>query len=131
MIKTQDKQSSQVRITATVCPACGAVLYPTPLVCRCGHVLSDSDALRQRVDVRGPCKLLTWTRVKAVPEGFDDSELTLGMVEFDSGVRAIGILHSDQPRVGMDLEAEVEECDAGDYRHGACYTFKEIVCANS
>ena len=129
------KQAREEKTTATirapVCPSCGRLLYPAPLVCRCGCVLEHVHPVPLELEISGHCTLLTWTRVKAVPEGFDDAEMLLGMVEFDGGIRAVGALDVCAPRVGMELWAEVQPCSAGEYRCGPRYVLREVVCANS
>ncbi len=55
----------------------------------------------------GKCKLLTWTRVYALPEGFDVKYLLFGRVEFENGLRASGRLLVENPETGMELEAKV------------------------
>lgn len=131
MTTTTEQKQETVAIRATVCPSCGKLLYPAPLVCRCGCVLPRDEDSGRGVDVEGPCRLLSWTRLKAVPEGFDETEMTLGMVEFDSGVRAVGQLEAENPHSGMELVAEVRECCAGEYRHGLRHVMREATCANS
>ena len=57
--------------------------------------------------MRGKCRLLTWTRVYNLPEGFDVKYLLFGIVEFENGLRASGRLLVDEPETGMELDAKV------------------------
>ena len=61
----------------------------------------------------GPCKLLSWTRVYALPEGYERKFLMFAMVELENGLRASGRLETEdeEPRIGMDLLATVETSD--------------------
>ncbi len=131
MIETLREKATEVTIRAGVCPACGALLYPIPLVCPCGQVLGAGGPSLEEREIAGSCKLLTWTRLTAVAEGFADGEMTLGMVEFPNGVRALGLLETDAAEVGMVLEAHAQSCNAGEYRHGPRYVFREAICASS
>jgi uncharacterized OB-fold protein len=106
-----DKQTPE--IYAYKCPKCGATYYPAPMLCaKCsnrrdpsGIVYDDWD----KIALEGPCKLLTWTRVWALPEGYDRPFLLFGMVEFPNGLRASGRLEAENPQIGMNLVARAEE----------------------
>ncbi len=131
MIDTVDERATDISIRAAVCPVCGRILYPIPLVCSCGQVHDLDGPPWEEREIAGPCTLLTWTRLKALPDGFTENEMILGMVEFSNGVRAIGLLDSESPKLGMELEAEVQPCNAGEYRHGPRYVLKETSCVSS
>jgi hypothetical protein len=55
--------------------------------------------------------LLTWTRVWNLPEGYNVKNLLFGIAEFENGLRASGRLRVDDPKIGMKLNARVEESD--------------------
>ncbi len=88
-------------------------------------LLSGSDDLRQvlvaarpghRVHwetfpLEGPVKLLSWTRVWNLPDGYNVKFLLFGIVEFDNGLRAAGRIGVAEPTVGMTLNSRVEESD--------------------
>jgi uncharacterized OB-fold protein len=61
----------------------------------------------EKIPLKGKCKLLTWSRVYALPEGFLEKYLIFGIVEFENGLRASGRLLVDKPQIGMDLVAKV------------------------
>ncbi len=110
---------------ALVCPKCGAVWYPVPMVCSCGFspLLHDLDWERRALSDHG--RLVTWTRLKAVPEGIEKESLTLGMVELSDGVHLVGQLDLDQPASGMHVDIETEECSDGPYRRGVRFVCRE------
>jgi uncharacterized OB-fold protein len=89
-------------IQASVCKGCGSAAYPPHRRCRaCGA--TDFDAL----PLEGEAVLLTFTRVYNLSLAFEDRYITLGIVEFGSGARALGRLDVDEPEIGMRLSASV------------------------
>jgi len=89
-------------IYASRCKGCGAVAYPQHKCCKaCGKTRFDT------VPLEGNATLLTFTRVYNLSLAFDERYLTIGIVEFDSGARALGRLDVDQPEIGMKLSAFV------------------------
>jgi hypothetical protein len=52
----------------------------------------------------GPAILLTFTRVHALSLAYTDRYITLGIVEFADGTRALGRLDVDEPEIGMKLK---------------------------
>jgi uncharacterized OB-fold protein len=48
--------------------------------------------------------LLTYTVVNELPWGIDERGRVLGIVEFDNGIRAMGLINTDDVRVGMKLK---------------------------
>ena len=106
-------------ISAFKCPSCGTLYYPSPIICRncderrdpSGMIYSSWD----EVPLEGKCKLLTWTRVYALPEGYQKPFLVFGVVEFENGLRASGRMEVDgDPETGMELVATVEVTDERD-----------------
>ncbi len=52
----------------------------------------------------GACgKLLTWTRLYALPEGFEEPYLTFGIAQFAGGSLVLGRIMFDEVRCGMDI----------------------------
>jgi uncharacterized OB-fold protein len=92
------------------CPECGTVDFPAPMLCKnCGARRDPSGveyADWEEVELCGKCKLLTWTKVYALPEGFDDRYLLFGIVEFENGLRATGRILVEEPKFGMSLVGE-------------------------
>jgi len=95
------------------CPKCDTIYYPVPMLCRkCSNRRDPSGIVYPDWDkfpLEGPCKLLTWTRVWALPEGYNRPYQLFGIVEFPNGLRASGQLAVEDPRTGMSLIAHVEE----------------------
>ncbi len=101
-------------IHAFKCLKCGAIYYPAPMVCgKCdGHRDPVTGKHWEEFALEGPCKLLTWTRVWNLPEGFNRKFMMFGMVEFPNGLRASGRLEcAGDPVIGSTMTATVEEAD--------------------
>lgn len=89
-------------VEAAKCRACGALSYPTHFYCpKCHGTGFDP------VPVEGEGKLLTWTRVYALPLDYAELFITLGIVELDMGVRATGRLLIAEPKTGDRVRASV------------------------
>lgn len=89
-------------IEAYVCRSCGKTVYPRHARCpACGA--NDFDA----VTLEGTATLLTFTRAHQLSLAFTERYITLGIVEFENGARALGRLFVDEPRIGMKLRAEL------------------------
>lgn len=99
-------------VFAHKCPGCGKLYYPAPMVCDDCHERRDPAGVEhkrwEKVSLSGPCTLLAWTRLFALPEGFDKKYLLFGIVEFENGLRASGNLLVDQPETNMKLTAKVD-----------------------
>jgi len=81
----------KIAIVAHKCKKCGKLHYPFHdrcLKCRSREF--------EKVEPQGNTKLLTFTRIYNLPWGFDQRYLTIGVVEFDNGVRAMGQIHADE-----------------------------------
>lgn len=102
-------------ILAVKCPECGQLDYPAPMVCRGCGARRDPSGIKapewETLPLEGPCKLLAWTKVYALPEGYEKPFLMFGIVEFENGLRAAGQLEVEQPETGMTLGANVEVSD--------------------
>ena len=101
-------------ISGYKCEKCGSIYYPAPMVCKKCNAKRDPVTGRhwELFDLEGPCKLLTWTRVWNLPEGFNRKFLMFGMVEFPNGLRASGRIElPGDPVMGMDMTASVIEAD--------------------
>ena len=87
------------------CTKCGKLHHPRYVVCQ----NPDCDGREfEEVPLGGKCKLLTWTRVYNLPEGYMMPWLNFGVVEFENGVRATGqIGFDDGIESGMELVANV------------------------
>jgi uncharacterized OB-fold protein len=105
-------------IEGFICKACGFKSYPRHARCpSCGKTEFDAAPLQ------GKAKLLTFTRVHMLSLAYTERFITLGIVEFDSGFRALGKLLVDEPRVGMKLKAEIGtvRAEGGDKVTGLCF----------
>ncbi len=89
-------------VEAAKCRKCGTLSYPTHFYCR-----SCKGTKFEPVPVTGEGKLLTWTKVYALPLDYEDLYITLGIVELDMGVRATGRLEMAEPRIGARVRARV------------------------
>ena len=118
-------KSVKLGIRAAVCPSCGTLHYPVPLVCTCGAIPSRDDTPWEEREISGTARVLTWTRLSAVPDGIKAPELTLGIVEFPDGVRAVVQMDVKHPRTGMNVDVGVEIADDGEYRQGLRFVCKE------
>jgi len=108
-------------VYAYQCPGCGQLHYPAVMRCKkCGYRRYPEEEVEKywkregykpwkKVPLGGPCKLLSYTRLWALPVGFDQRNLSFGLVEFENGLRASGQLLVDKPKIGMRLDAEVGE----------------------
>ncbi len=89
-------------VVAAKCRTCGTLTYPTHFYCpKCHGTQFDP------VPVQGDGKLLTWTRVYALPLDYADLYITLGIVEMDMGVRVTGRLDIAEPKTGARVRAHV------------------------
>lgn len=109
MVSTTELYAVDTHVYAYRCPKCGALYHPAPMVCKqCRNRRDPSVTVFpdfEKVPMEGPCKLLTWTRIYALPDGIDRPSSTFGIVEFPSGLRAVGQLMVDEPRSGASLVA--------------------------
>ena len=91
----------EIGIVAYRCKKCGKLHYPFHdrcLACRSRDFES--------VKPQGDARLLTYTRIYNLPWGFDARYLTIGVVEFENGVKAMGQIHADEKEslyVGMKM----------------------------
>ncbi|HUV08745.1 MAG TPA: DNA-binding protein [Spirochaetia bacterium] len=97
-------------VFAHKCPNCGTLDYPAPMICKSCSTRRDPSGVIfsawEKVPLTGRCKLLAWTRVFALPEGFDVQYMLFGIVLFANGLKASGRLLCDKPAAGMELEAK-------------------------
>ncbi len=82
-----------------ICKACGRACYPEHACCpACGKTDFEPCAFE------GTATLLTFTRVHMLSLAYADRYITLGIVEFPDGTRALGRLDVDEPEIGMKLK---------------------------
>lgn len=91
-----------MEMSAYKCLACGKLHHPAYSVCQqCGH------REFEEVPLGGECKLLTYTRLFNLPEGYMKPWLDFGIVEFENGVRASGQIECKEMKTGMKLKSTV------------------------
>ena len=80
------------------CKSCGKVMKPKHDRC-----LKCKGTEFVEVELPKEGKLVTYTKLYALPEGIEMPPLTLGIADF-GGVRALGQVLTDDPKVGMKLK---------------------------
>jgi len=92
----------KLEIVAYKCKKCGKLHYPYHDRClKCMNREFDE------VEPQGIAKLLTFTRIYNLPWGFDERYLTIGVVEFENGIRAMGRIKADEKfalKTGMKMQ---------------------------
>ena len=91
-------------ITAYKCTNCGQVMYPRHERC-----LNCNEREFKEIYPTKKGKLLTYTVVNELPWGIDERARVLGVVEFDNGIRALGLIKSDRVKIGMKLTSGWDE----------------------
>lgn len=86
-------------ITAYKCTNCGHVMYPRHERC-----LNCNEREFEEIEPTEKGKLLTYTVVNELPWGIDERGRVIGVVEFENGLRALGLVESDEPKLGMELK---------------------------
>jgi len=94
----------EIAIVAYKCKKCGKLHYPFHDRClACKH------REFEQVKPQGQARLLTWTRIYNLPWGFDQRYLTIGVVQFENGIKAMGQIAVDEKfelTTGMTLQPE-------------------------
>jgi uncharacterized OB-fold protein len=91
-------------ITAYKCTNCGQVMYPRHERC-----LNCNEREFKEIYPTKKGKLLTYTVVNELPWGIDERARVLGVVEFDNGIRALGLVKADKVKIGMKLTTGWDE----------------------
>jgi len=91
-----------MNVEAAKCRKCGKLSYPTHFYCPACH-----GTRFEPVPVEGEGRLLTWTRVYALPLDYAQLYVTLGIVELDMGVRATGRLEIAEPKTGARVRTHI------------------------
>lgn len=81
----------EIEIVAYQCKKCGKLHFPFHDRC-----LACKGREFEKVKPQGMAKLLTFTRIFNLPWGFDQRYLTIGVAEFENGVRAMGQIRADE-----------------------------------
>ena len=62
----------------------------------------------EEIEPKGKGKLLTYTIINELPWGIDERGRVLGVVEFENGVKALGLIKAEKVKLGMKLSASME-----------------------
>jgi len=87
-------------ITAYKCNHCGYIMYPNHMRC-----LNCNERDFEAITPEGKAELVTYTIVNELPWGIDERGRVLGIVKFENGVKALGLILVDDPKIGMKLSA--------------------------
>jgi len=94
--------TDNIGFVAYKCKKCGKLHYPFHDRC-----MDCKSREFDEVEPQGSTKLLTFTRIYNLPWGFDQRYLTIGVVEFENGVKAMGQIGVDESvalKTGMRLK---------------------------
>jgi len=91
-------------ITGYKCTNCGQVMFPRHERC-----LNCNKREFKKVEPTKRGKLLTYTVVNELPWGIDERGRVLGIVEFENGLKAMGLIKSDKLKIGMKLTTGWDE----------------------
>ena len=90
------------RLEVNVCPKCGRAFRENVETCpRCGE-----RTVRVKLPQNG--RLLSWTRISQVPEGYEEfAPLYVGLIELEDGNKVIAKLVDvvEEPKEGQEVEA--------------------------
>lgn len=75
----------EIKLVAHQCKKCGKVHYPFHDRC-----LKCKNREFEEIRPQGNARLLTFTQIFNLPWGYDERFLTIGLAEFENGVRAMG-----------------------------------------
>jgi uncharacterized protein len=93
-------------IYAYKCRVCGTMHYPFRMVCK---ECKQNDFFEfDTVPLPKSGTLLTYTRVYNLPAQYEVATLGLGIVELENGMRMLGQLDIEDPKIGMPVRGEVE-----------------------
>ena len=105
-------------ITAYKCVKCDHVMYPHHLRC-----LNCNGREFKEITPAGDASLITYTVINELPWGIDERGRVVGVVEFENGVKAMGLVKADPVRIGMKLNAgwDVVRVIGGERVHGLVF----------
>ena len=105
-------------IIAYKCKNCSHVMFPKHERC-----LNCNERDFEQIEPSEKGKLLTYTVVNELPWGIDERGRMLGIVEFDNGVRALGLISADKVKIGMKLTSgwDVVRVIGGMKTYGLCF----------
>ena len=89
---------AEPRLTGFKCKKCSWIAYPRRLIC---SSCRGKDFVEVPLGEEG--RIVTFTRLWAIPEGVDRSPLTLAIVEFDHNVMVTGQVLSEEAKIGAKV----------------------------
>jgi hypothetical protein len=106
------------RVTGHKCKNCGYVMYPSHLRC-----LNCGGREFEEIEPGETGKLVTYTEIFNLPWGIDERSRTIGIVEFEGGIKAMGQIKVEKPKIGMKLKASwgLVRVIAGEEVHGLIF----------
>ena len=116
--------SEKEKIEGNKCSACGLIQHVSHI--RCLRCKNDTFS---RVIASDTSTLLSFTLLKAPPMEFRDKKsYTLGIVEYENGMRALGQIHTrDDLEIGMVLKATYKKiCNNLDDNEVYAHVFEPI-----
>lgn len=109
-------------IYAYKCRRCGTLHYPMRMVCK---NCKENDSFEfDPVPLPKTGKLVTYTTVYNLPAQYEVPTLGLGIVELENGMRMLGQLEIDDPKIGMPVKGTVKVVrrEAYDNFYGMVFT---------
>lgn len=86
------------RMMGVKCKKCGKIFYPKRARC-----INCKSKELEDIEMGDKCKLVTYTKLYAIPMGIKQIPLPLGIVEFENGARALGQITAEELEIGMNL----------------------------
>jgi uncharacterized OB-fold protein len=101
-----------------VCKGCGKKSYVQHVRC----AMCEGTAFEEAA-LGGRATLLTFTRIHMLSLAYTERFITIGIVEFEDGCRALGRLFVDEPETGMELVAGIDVVRKVDHEEvkGLCF----------
>lgn len=116
--------NSEKKLIAQTCQKCGYIQQEDHIRClKCKNDTFDM------IEAQGDCTLKTYTILKAPPLEFRDKHsYTLGVVEFANGIKALGLIESNEDlKIGMKLAPVYKKiCNNLDGKEINGFVFKSI-----
>jgi len=113
--------SEEKSLLAYKCRKCGHLHYPFHMRCKkCGNLKQfDFDP----VPLPKNGKIVTFTYVSALPGDFEVPRLGLAIVEVENGMKVMGQLKAENPKIGMKVKGKIEivRKESFDERYGIVF----------
>ncbi|MFH1453167.1 MAG: hypothetical protein ABIH00_04210 [Armatimonadota bacterium] len=91
------------------CKNCGKKTYPQRARC-----LECKGTEFEELNMPPKGKILSFSKVSQLPWGIDERLLTLGVIEFENGIRSMGQITADEVSIGDKVTASWEKVRALD-----------------